>query len=215
MNAKLIATLAVLALALVPLVAVESDADLQRNGACTTGGFSDNGGGWLKINLKNDTAEAISVVIYVYPSGSAMDYLATTEGSVAAEASSEFTLEFSYDSSGERFVDVLVYKVNGEGNRTLVDAACEHSVRIDVSHSVWKNVSTYIVIAIIVIVIIIVLVLYIRSSKKTKADTAIADRAFTQMREEKLSKKGKIEPAKKTAEKQTYKSSGNKKRKSE
>lgn len=212
---KAFAAIMVLALLLVPTVAVVSDADdtgITRTGACTTGDFSDNGGGWLKIKLTSPLALDANIHIVVYESGT--DHVkANITGTLNAGETKEFQLNFSYDSSGTKYVDVLTYRVLATGNEVLLDAASEHYVQINVSHSVWKSASTYVVIVVVVIVIIIALILVVRTTKKTKADTAIEDRAFTQMREEKAAKKAGNTSAP-SSEKQTYKASGEKKRKS-
>lgn len=213
--AKIIAALAILALAVVPFCACDgSDADVARSGACTTGGFSDNGGGWLKITLTNtsnveDETVSINVVDYNNPSNILAHKDATVpKGDGVNPGIVTVELNFSYGNSGTKYVNVEVY----DGTSTLISPACENGVQIEVSHSVWKNVSSYIVIAVVVIIIIIVIVLYLRSTKKTKADRTMAEKTFTQMHEAKKSKKGGAAAPAAPAEKKAYVASGNKKK---
>ncbi len=60
-----------------------------------------------------------------------------------------------------------------------------------------------------IIVIVVALLLYIRSTKKTKADTTMTDRTFTRMHEERVARRAPANAAKK----KDYQSSGNRTRK--
>lgn len=203
---KLLAVVAVLALAFVPLLSAEgSDAAVVKTGQAKTYGFDDTGSGTLEYTLQNDAASEVVVTIKVTEFGNP-DYVRAEQSVTVPNKDTDngtvtVYMHFGYGSSGTKWVDVTVYDAAG----VKIDAACENSVEISVSHSIWKDSTTYIVIVVIVIVIIIAIVLYMRSTKKTKADTTMADKTFTKMYEEKKAKKA---PAK-TAEKKEYKSSGN------
>ena len=206
---KLLAVIAVLALAVIPLVAVDgSDADVKRNGQWEASGFTDYDAGRIKVTLVNDSSEAKDIKLVACEPGNHDNVYATKTVTVPGTGTDDgkiaVELSWKFGSSGTKYVDVIAYNENDEpiGN-PLLD---ENSVQIEVTHSIWKNSVTYIVIAVIVIIVVIVIIMYIRSAKKTKADTTMADRTFTKMHNE---KKGKSAAAQKTE----YKSSGNKKRK--
>ena len=202
---KLFAVLAVLAIALMPLVAAEgSDATVKRVGQCETSGFTDYDRGTLRITLNNDDTSDVDVKVRVYDFGDHDTIRAEKDATLAANDDTVVSLSWGYGSSGTKYVDVYVYDSNDES--TVL--AQENCVEIDVSHSIWKNSVTYIVIVLIVIVAIIAIILFIRSGKKTKSDNTMADKTFTKMHREKTAKKSAA------AEKKDYTSSGNRSRKS-
>lgn len=209
---KLLAIIAVLAIAVMPFVAADdSDAAVKRTGQWEASGFTDNGGGSLRCTIQNDDNVQVTIRLKV------LDFyddriLATKDVVVPASTDNDgktvAELNWSYNSSGTKYVKVYSYNPDTDEklNNLLVDDGC---VQIEVSHSIWKNAATYIVIVVIVIVVIVVLVMYIRTTKKTKADTTMADKTFTKMHEEKVAKKSSS-----TAKKTEYKSEGKKTRKS-
>jgi hypothetical protein len=208
---KLLAIVAVLALAIIPLLAVDgADATVNRQGQWDYSGFTDNDSGRLKVTLVNDAPDAVEIKLMVYETGNHDNVYTTKTVTVPAntENNGELAVELSwkFGSSGTKYVDVWAYNTTDDTriNNPLLD---EDSVKIDVSHSIWKNTVTYVVIVIIAIVVIIVLVMYIRSTKKTKSDTTMSEKTFTNLHREKVGKKAA------TAEKKEYKSSGNKTRK--
>ena len=204
---KLFAVLAVLAIALVPVFAAEdSDAAVTRKGQCEVSGFTDNDSGTLKITLNNSDVSAVNVKVRVYDLGyKDTDHLrAETDAELTADSDTVVSLSWKYGSEGTNYVDVYVY--NAEDDNTPI--AQENSVEINVSHSIWKNALTYIVIVLVIIVIIVAIVLYIRSGKKTKADSTMADKTFTKLHRENVAKKSA------SAERKEYTSSGNRNRKS-
>ena len=206
---KLFAILAILAIALVPIMAAEeSDATVKRVGQCETSGFTDYDKGTLKITLNNDDVSAVNVMVRVYDFGNHDEKRAERVAELEANANTVVSLSWGYGSSGTKQVDVYVYAYNTETEEVGDVLAQENCVEIDVSHSIWKNSVTYIVIVLIIIVVIIAVVLFIRSGKKTKADTTMSDKTFTKMHREKTAKKSA------TAEKKEYTSSGNRSRKS-
>ena len=216
---KLLALAAVFALAIIPILAIDgADASVNRQGQWDYSGFTDNDAGTLKVDLVNDSASEVKIVLRVYEfpydstDDTKNDLLAEktiTVPGFTEENQGKYTAEISwkYGSSGTKYVDVVAF--NDDENRTPFTNGQinENSVQIEVSHSIWKNSVTYIVIAVIVIIVIIVLVMYIRSTKKTKADSTMTDKTFTKLHNEKMGKKTV------TAEKTEYKSSGNKTRK--
>ena len=208
---KLFAVIAILALALLPVIAIDgSDAAVTKVGQATASGFTDNDSGTITYVLKNTESTSVDVTVKVTvfnnPDEIYTEQTVTIPAVTDNEGIANVALSFKIGNSGTTYVDVLVF--DADGNK--IDAACENAVEISVSHSIWKNTMTYIVIAIIVIVVIIVLVIYIRSTKKTKADTTMADRTFTKMHNEKVAKKSSA-----AAERKEYKSSGDRtKRKS-
>ena len=202
---KLFAVLAVLAIALVPIIAAEdSDAAVKRVGQCEVSGFTDYDRGTLKITLNNDDVSAVNVKVRVYDFGDHDTIRAETDSELAANSDTTVSLSWGYGSSGTKYVDVYVY----DSNDDTVVLAQENCVEIDVSHSIWKNSVTYIVIVVIIIIVVIAIILFIRSGKKTRADSTMADRTFTKMHRERTAKKSA------TAQKKEYTSSGNRSRKS-
>ena len=207
---KLLAVIAVLALAIIPLVAVDgSDADVIRNGQWEASGFTDYDAGRIKVTLVNDAPDAVNIKLMVYETGNHDNVYTTKTVTVPGNGTDEgklaVELSWKFGSSGTKYVDVWAY--NDADEKIENPLLNEDNVKIEVSHSIWKNSVTYIVIAIIVIIVIIVLVMYIRSTKKTKADTTMTDKTFTKLHNEKVGRKTA------TAEKKEYKSSGNKTRK--
>jgi len=209
---KLLAIVAVLAIAIVPFVAADdSDAAVKRTEQWEASGFTDNGGGSLKCIIQNDDTVPVTIRLKVLDFNDDRE-LATKDVVVPASTDNEgktvAELNWSYNSSGTKYVKVYSYNPDTDErlNNLLIDDGC---VEIEVSHSIWKNTATYIVIAIIVIVVLVVIVLYIRTTKKTKADTTMADKTFTKMHEEKVAKKSSS-----AAKKTEYKSEGKKTRKS-
>ena len=208
---KLLAIMTVLVIAIVPFVAADdSDATVKRTGQWEASGFTDNGGGSLKCTIQNDDNVQVTIRLKVLDFNDESRVLATKDVAVPASTDNEgktvAELNWSYDSSGTKYVKVYSYNPDTDErlNNLLIDDGC---VQIEVSHSIWKNSATYIVIVIIVIVVIVALVLYMRTTKKTKADTTMADRTFTRMHEDKVAKKSGA------AKKTEYRSEGKKARK--
>ena len=203
---KLLAIAAILVIAVVPLIAADgSDADITRDGQATYSGFTDYDKGTLTIVLKNSEDTPVTVTVKALEFGNHDNVLDETTAEIPASSDgTEVKLSWGYGSDGTKYVDVYVY--DADGNK--IDKACEDCVAIDVTHSIWKNSVTYIVIVVVIIVIAIALILFIRTTKKTKADTTMEDKTFTKMHNEKMAKKSG------TAEKKEYKSSGGRTRKS-
>ena len=214
---RLLTVIAVLALAIVPILAIDgSDAsistDVTRQGQWDYSGFTDYDSGRITVTLVNTSTTDYESKLRVYETGN-HDRVYTTEtvtvpgGTGTEDGKLDVELSWKFSSSGTKYVDVLAY--DAATDEPIENALLnENSVQIEVSHSIWKNSVTYIVIALIVIIVIIVIVLYIRSTKKTKADTTMSDKTFTKLHNEKVGKKSTA-----TAQKKEYKSSGNKTRK--
>ena len=208
---KLFAVMAVLALAVVPLLAVDdTDAAVKRQDQWQYSGFTDNDAGKIYVTLANDSTTEYKVKLVAYETGNhdhiyAQTALLTVPGTGTDDGKLYVELSWKFDSSGTKYVDVLAYD---ENDAPIGDALLnENSIAIEVTHSIWKNAVTYIVIVVIVIIVIVIVVMYIRSTKKTKADTTMSDRTFTKMHHEKMGRKSAA------AQKTEYKSSGTKTRK--
>lgn len=214
---KLLTVMAVLALAVVPLLAAEdSDADVIRQGQWQSSGFTDNDAGKIYVTLYNNSTEAMEIKLVACETGDHDNVYATKTVTVPGTGTDDgklaVELSWKYGSSGTKYVDVIAFDPATDKEITKDDMASiqllnENSVQIDVSHSIWKNAVTYIVIVVIAIVVIVVIIMYIRSTKKTKSDTTMSDRTFTKMHNEKMGRKSAA------AQKTEYKSSGNKTRK--
>ena len=209
---KLLAIVAVLAVAVVPFVAADdSDAAIKRTGQWEASGFTDNGGGSLRATIQNDVDSSVTIKIKVLDFDDETKVLADKDFVIPASSDNEgktvAELNWGYGSSGTKYVKVYTYNPEtGERlNNLLVDDGC---VQIEVTHSIWKNAATYIVIALIIVVVLVVIILYIRSTKSTKSDTTMADKTFTKMHNERVAKKSTA-----AAKKTEYKSEGKKTRK--
>ena len=191
---KAVAVAFVFALMLVPAVAITcgeaSDATTVtiNDTPQVTSSFSDNNAGTVKVivNNKDTVAQTVTVKILYYT-----DYidkigspLSDKTVEVAAGSSAEVYLTFSFTSRGDKDLTAVAYDSSG----TELD---HNNFSLNVSHSIWKDPVTYIVIVLVALVIIIIIALKIRSSgvgkKGKKADPNAP--TFTQMEEEKQAKK--------------------------
>ena len=214
---KLLTVIAVLALAVIPLVAVDgSDADVIRNGQWEASGFTDYDAGRIRVTLINDSTEAMEIKLVACETGDHDNVYdtktVTVPGTDTDGGRLAVELSWKFGSSGTKYVDVIAFDPATDKEITKEQMASiqllnENNVTIEVTHSIWKNSVTYIVIAVIIIIVVIVIIMYIRSSKKTKADTTMADKTFTKMHNEKMGRKTAA------AQKTEYKSSGKKTRK--
>ena len=214
-HAILTVMLVMMAFAAIPVLSAVADGAVTEDGNATAGGFTDNDTGTLTYRLINDGTEDVTVTVKVTEYGQPgrvydSKQVTVPKADAGTNGTATVDLHWRYGDSGTKYVDVLVY----DSSDTLIAAASENAVAIEVSHSIWKNAATYIVIAVIIIAIIVVVVMMLRSTKKTKADTTMAERTFTKMHEEKSASKTAAPAKQKTANKETYSASGNKKRKS-
>lgn len=180
----------------------EAVADVEKTDEPSWGGFTDVDSGYFKVYLKNNTTEAIEVRIAVFDPVSG-DNEATLVASLPGDgAEHEFRLSFGYGSDGTKLVS---YKVenNANGNVYITDGAFE----IEVSHSMWKDATTYIAIVIVIIVLVVLIYFVMRGRSAKRLENAPV-KTFTEMDAERKAKKsGKV------AEKKTYAPGEKKKRK--
>ncbi|MFA6668134.1 MAG: hypothetical protein WCS14_01375, partial [Candidatus Methanomethylophilaceae archaeon] len=99
-----------------------------------------------------------------------------SEGGKAGEASKE--LRFSFSSPGDRYLQIEMD--DGVDVTTL-------GYNVSVTHSIWKDSSTYILIIIVIIVIAVVAYLRMRGLPGKKTRPA---KTFTEMEAEKKAGKG-------------------------
>lgn len=217
---KVFAVIAVLALAIVPvtIVADSSDAGVNFDGVPTvTTGFNDGGSGTVTVKLSNDTTSDANVRVkaveyknesHVYTSSDVTVPKAVDEVPGVAETKLTWTI----DSSGDKTVSIIIYSLDASGNETEI---AKNTIAFNVSHSIWKDAATYVIIIVVIIAIVIAVFIYLRS-KESKRKKDPAAKTFTQMREEKLAGKNVSTGTEKKAvsvEKKTYEASSERKSK--
>jgi hypothetical protein len=221
---QLFAILLVMAVSVVPVaIATEdgSDATVSFNNEATVSAeFTDMNSGKINVELYNsDTAADVSVTVKAvdYDSGNTLasttvsvPKATTDEKSNTTNGTATASLSWSYGSSGTKYVYIEI--VNGDTTTS------QGPLSINVSHSIWKDTSTYLVIVLVIIIIAIAIWLKIRGlpgSKKEKVDDQ-PKKTFTQMEAEKRGKKKSTatDPATtaKTTQKQDYVSDGSAKK---
>jgi hypothetical protein len=217
---QIIAMAIVLALAVVPIsISDSSDATVNFGDDPTvTGEFSDMGSGTLKVTVYNDGSSEQTITVKVVNYSNKDNILASKDVAVPAKSgdnngTATVSLSWSYGDSGTKYV--IVNLLDSEGTTISSDGP----IAINVSHSIWKDTTTYVVIIIVVIVIAIGIFIKMRGLPgKKKDDDKVDDKksakTFTKMEEEKKNKKSGSDvsgtPA--VAEKQTYDSSESKRK---
>ncbi len=171
--------LALLALILVPLAISDgSDAEVTFDDPPVRVSipFDDMSVGGITVYLVNDgaTEQIVTVTVYEYPDR----VLATADITVPASESGEDgkaskEIRFSFSSPGDRYLQI---EMDDGTDVTSI------GYNISVSHSIWKDSSTYILIIIIIVVIAVVAYLRMRGlpGKKTQPT-----KTFTEMEAEK------------------------------
>lgn len=213
---KIIAVLAILALAFVPIsIATESsDAEIVfAENPTITGQFGDMGDGKVLVTINNNSTSAVKVTIQAVEYGNESRIFTTKEldvpakdGEVLGVASAE--LVWHIDNAGTTTVKIIATPDDGSEPISNV-------IQVNVSHSIWKDPVTYVVIVVIIIAIAIAVFIKLRSNESKKKEKNLEQKSFTQMREEKLAGKAVEKPvAKKTAsvEKKTYEASTERKK---
>lgn len=175
--------------------------DIEKTKDPEWGGFTDMKNGHFTVFLKNTTTADISVRVVVYDTLSDSEKDSTVATIPATGEETSVRMGFGYGSDGNKMV---YYKVLDANDETVVYVQ-EGSFDISVSHSMWKNTSTYVTIVIIVLVIIVVVVIFMRSRTKK---TVGGGKSFTELEAERKAKR-----TNKVAEKQTYKAGEKKSRK--
>ena len=144
-------------------------------------GFDDMGNGTLKVPLENKSTEGIEVKVVVKEHGTEnvkAETIVTVPGTDTYTAS----LGIGYSSSGSKIVDVYIY-------RDSVEIGRQSGIEINVSHSIWKASTTYIVIIVLIIVVIILVYVYMHYAPKKGSDEQT--KTFTEMEQEKRNSKAK------------------------
>ncbi|MPN16834.1 hypothetical protein SDC9_164181 [bioreactor metagenome] len=139
-----------------------------------------NAGG-ITVHLLNDGAaeQTVTITVREYPDrvlATADVTVPASEGGKAGEASKE--LRFSFSSPGDRYLQIEMD--DGVDVTTL-------GYNVSVTHSIWKDSSTYILIIIVIIVIAVVAYLRMRGLPGKKTRPA---KTFTEMEAEKKAGKG-------------------------
>ena len=176
---KISVLLAFMALILVPLALSEgSDAEVtfDENPVIVSIPFDDMSVGGITVHLVNDGAadQTVTVTVYEYPDrvlATADVLVPASEGGVTGEASKE--MRFSFSSPGDRYLQI---EMDDGTDVTWI------GYNISVSHSIWKDSSTYILIIIIIVVIALVVYLRMRGLPGKKTQPA---KTFTEMEAEK------------------------------
>ena len=177
-------------------------ADIEKSKEPDWSKFTDTSKGHFYVYIDNNTDNPITVKATVYDgnTGEELDHTVTeAPGNTTAY---ELRMTFGYGSDGVKLVKYNV--TNEDGSITYVPM--EGSFEISVSHSIWKNTSTY-VLLVAVIIAIVVIAYFVMRARATKQKSAGGTKTFTQMEAERKAKK-----AGKVAEKQNYSASGSKKK---
>jgi hypothetical protein len=184
---KILVLAIVLSLAIIPLALSDSsDAKVDFSQETqVTQSFNDMSAGKITVYLQNDSdvAKIVTVTATNYEDG---EQLAKAENvSIPAKdgdinGTTECVLTFSFGSSGERYVIVTI-----DDGETVV----EDSLNINVSHSIWKDSTTYIAIIVVIIIIGIAVFLKMRGLPGSKKGNDTSEKTFTTMDEEKKARK--------------------------
>ncbi|NLN71307.1 MAG: hypothetical protein GX137_00730 [Thermoplasmatales archaeon] len=185
-NFSFVLALAVLMMSPLAL-SVESDADVKFGDAPVTVSinFDDMGSGAVTVHLVNDGTEdqIVNITVREYPSrtmATANDILipAAEDGKVSKV---DKELRLGFNSQGEKYLQIEI-----SDGTDVIDTI---GFNVSVSHSIWKDSSTYILIIIVVIVIAVVIYLRIRGTagKKTADQPS---KTFTEMEAERKAGKG-------------------------
>ncbi|NLL94877.1 MAG: hypothetical protein GX224_03870 [Thermoplasmatales archaeon] len=169
-----------LALAIVPLASDDSEAAVYMGGdIVVNGGFTDMGGGSITVTVHNSATEGEQVTVGVFEMSS--DRLLTSSTFVVpgndggTDGKAVKNIGLSYGSPGDKYVTVKLFKgPNVEGEFVSEQSG----IMIHVTHSIWKDSTTYILI--IVAIVAIAIILYVRSrgnplSKTKKEEVSFAD----------------------------------------
>ena len=176
-------------------------ADIEKSKEADWSKFTDTSKGHFYVYLDNNTDNEMVVKVTVYD-GKSGDELDNTVATIPATTTAyEIRMTFGFGSDGTKLVN---YKVtNEEGTVTYFS---EGNFEISVSHSIWKNTSTY-VLLVAVIIAIVVIAYFVMRARATKQKSTGGTKTFTQLEAERKAKK-----AGKVAEKQNYSASGSKKK---
>ena len=158
-------------------------ADIEKSKEADWSKFTDTSKGHFYVYLDNNTDNEMVVKVTVYD-GKSGDELDNTVATIPATTT-------AYEVTNE------------EGTVTYFS---EGNFEISVSHSIWKNTSTY-VLLVAVIIAIVVIAYFVMRARATKQKSAGGTKTFTQLEAERKAKK-----AGKVAEKQNYSASGSKKK---
>lgn len=179
-NKYLVALIAVAMVATVFVtVADVSSADTTiESSSITADGFMHDKTGTLHIRvLCNDESDTITV------SATENGNILKSESIAVVNGWNTVSLSFQL-SQGHHDISVTV--VDGNGNTT------SGSITLDVSKSVWSNITTYLAIAVLAIIVLAIAVVYMRSNPRNKPTTT-----FTELENAKNAAKSE-EPAKPT-----------------
>ena len=212
---KIFAILAVLAIAVVPALALAegSDAYVEMRTPEVVREFTDNADGSLAVYVLNQTDSPNAVTITVTSLDGSHVYRtqdftipANTTMDNVKESERHTVLSFSLGGSGLKQIRVTATSQADPDDTSSV------TFNIQVSHSIWSDWTTYVVIIIAIIVVVVMVWLRLRTQSEAKK-TKSKEKVFTQMEEEKKAKKAAKQPAKTSepAKRQTYVSSKRKK----
>lgn len=185
MNPKKIFVLfTLMALVIAPLALSDaSDAEVEFGNPAVSVSipFNDMNVGGITVHLLNDGAaeQTVTITVREYPDrvlATADVTVPASESGKAGEASKE--LRFSFSSPGDRYLQIEMD--DGVDVTTL-------GYNVSVTHSIWKDSSTYILIIIVIIVIAVVAYLRMRGLPGKKTQPA---KTFTEMEAEKKAGKG-------------------------
>ncbi len=178
--------------------AADSTVKVVKTKDPTWGGFTDMKDGNFTVYLMSNMTDEVTVKVVVFDteSGKEKD---RTEAVLKPSEETSVRTGFGYGSDGTKMVYYKVLDV--EDKEIFTDGSFE----ISVSHSLWKNTSTYVAVVIIVIIVVIVVVVIMRSRTKKVVG---GGKSFTELEAERKAKR-----TNKVAERRTYKAGEKKTRK--
>ncbi len=192
---------AMFAFSFVAVTADDSSATVTFDSAdISYSGFTDMDNGTVKFTVKNNDSIASEITVKAVQKNSSSVYAEKVVTVPAYEENFEVSLSFGLGSQGVHDVEIQIFE-----NGIMTD--CQ-TININVSHSIWKDASTYVGFIVVIVVIIALAYVYMRNSPKR---AAIAEKkgakTFTEMEAEKKAKKSA-----EVAQREEYKSEGRKSR---
>ncbi len=168
-------------------------------GSLEIGDFDTRNAGDVKITIKNNTEDNVSVRVWLTYQNKT-DVIKETTVEVLKEDKAVAVLNVKFDSQGAKSLTIWAESEDASFYDGSPQSSIGHNFTLGVSQSVWSNATTYI--AIVAIVIIIAVAVYIKHRSAPKAEPGIT---FTELEEQRRSQRKGVESSKApSAEKKKY-----------